>query len=50
MNAIGLHHIALTVNNWGVSRPFYLGLAEALVLELLSMRKVPHIVRMMVMC
>lgn len=30
MTATGLHHIALTVNNWDVSEPFYRGLADAL--------------------
>lgn len=28
--AVGIHHIALTVNDWDNSRTFYLGLAEAL--------------------
>jgi glyoxylase I family protein len=30
MAALGLHHIALTVNDWEASRPFYLALATAL--------------------
>lgn len=30
MAATGIHHIALVVNDWAVSEPFYLGLAEEL--------------------
>ena len=30
MSATGIHHIALTVNDWGKSETFYRGLAEAL--------------------
>lgn len=30
MNATGIHHIALVVNDWAKSEPFYLGLAKAL--------------------
>ncbi len=30
MAAISLHHVALTVNDWDKSRPFYLALAQAL--------------------
>ena len=30
MAALGIHHIALTVNDWHASRPFYLELARVL--------------------
>ena len=30
MTATGIHHIALCVNDWDTSEPFYLGLADAL--------------------
>lgn len=30
MSATGIHHIAITVNNWGASEPFYRSLADAL--------------------
>lgn len=43
MNAKGLHHIPITVNDWTVSRPFYLGLAEALGAKpFIDTRGAPH--------
>ena len=43
MAAKGIHHIALTVNNWVVTKPFYQGLAKALGAEvLIENRGHPH--------
>lgn len=43
MAATGIHHIALTVNNWAVSEPFYRGLAKALGAEaFIDKRGAPH--------
>lgn len=43
MAANGIHHIALSVNDWSRSEPFYLGLAKALGAEpFINCRGAPH--------
>ena len=43
MAATGIHHIALTVNDWAKAEPFYKGLAEALgASPFIETRGAPH--------
>jgi len=43
MAATGIHHIALVVNEWEISEPFYMALAEALGAKpFINARGAPH--------